>query len=71
MKVDSRLKFFKFLHKQMLWFGIINFIIGAKLIISYIIPGLRTPGELILSGIILIIYSVKIWNVRSKLKEVT
>ena len=55
--------------KHLLWFGIINLIVGFKLIASFVWPGLRTPGELILSGGVLLIYSVKIWILRGEVKE--
>jgi len=57
------------IQKHLLWFGIINLIVGFKLIVSFVWPGLRTPGELILSGGILLIYSVKIWSLRGEVKE--
>ncbi len=59
----------KHIDKHLFWFGIINLLVGFKLIASFIWPGLRTPGELILSGGLLVIYSLKIWSLRSKINE--
>jgi len=67
MNEKSVSEFFKYLQKQLFWFGVINLIAGTKLIISFFIPGLRTRGELILSGILLIIYYFKIWRTRTQI----
>jgi len=59
----------KHIRTHLLWFGIISMLVGIKLVASFIWPGLKTPGELILSGGLLLIYSVKIWSLRSKVNE--
>jgi len=38
--------------------GIAALLVGFKLVLSYFIPRLKTPGELVWSGALLIIYSV-------------
>jgi len=59
--------------KTMLWTGIVALLVGVKLILSYVVPGLRTPGELVWSGALLLIYTGRILSLRSefekKLKE--
>jgi hypothetical protein len=58
-----------YIRKNLFWFGVINLLVGLKLILSYIFPGLKTPGELMLSGLLLIIYAIKIWLIRLKLDK--
>ncbi len=53
--------------KNLLWIGVVTLLVGIKLILSYFISGLKTPGELILSGILLLICTVNIFSLRSKL----
>lgn len=57
----------KHIRKHLLWFGIISMLVGIKLVASFIWPGLKTPGELVLSGGLLLIYSAKIWSLRSQI----
>lgn len=52
----------------LIWSAIIMFLVGLKLILSYYFPGLRTPGELVLSGGLLLIYSLKTTLVWRKIK---
>jgi len=59
----------KHIQKHLLWFGIISMLVGIKLVASFIWPGLKTQGELVLSGGLLLIYSFKIWSLRSKINE--
>jgi len=56
----------KRIEKHLFWFGIVNLLVGIKLIASFFWPGLKTPGELVLSGGLLLIYTVKIWSLRSE-----
>lgn len=57
------------LSRNLLWTGIIMSLVGAKLLLSYIVPGLRTPGELLLSGILLLVYTVRIFALRAGLEK--
>ena len=51
--------------QTMLWTGIVSLLVGVKLILSYAVPGLRTPGELIWSGALLLIYAARILSLRA------
>ena len=53
----------------MLWTGIVALLVGLKLILSYAFPGLRTPGELVLSGGLLLVYTVRILSLRSRFEK--
>lgn len=55
--------------KTMLWTGIVALLVGAKLILSYAIPGLRTPGELVWSGALLLIYTARVLSLRSEFER--
>lgn len=57
------------IRKELFWFGLINILVGIKLILSYIIPALKTPGELLLSGLLLLVYAGKIWYLRQKVEK--
>ena len=49
--------------------GIIMFLVSIKLLISYFVPGLKTSGELVLSGILLFIYTIKTLSLYSRVKR--
>jgi len=53
--------------KQLFWIGIVTLLVGIKLILSFFIPGLKTPGELVLSGVLLLACTGSIFNLRSNL----
>ena len=53
--------------KNLLWIGIVTLLVGIKLILSFFIPGLKTPGELVLSGILLLVCTGSIFKLRSNL----
>ena len=55
------------LSKNLLWIGVVTLLVGIKLILSFFVPGLKTPGELVLSGVLLLVCTVNIFNLRSKL----
>ncbi len=55
----------------MLWTGIVSLLVGVKLILSYAAPGLRTPGELIWSGALLLIYAARILSLRAEFDRPT
>ena len=57
------------LGKDLLWAGIITGLVGCKLVLSFFFPGLRTPGEMLLSGMLLLIYTIRILYIRSKLES--
>ena len=67
MSNNSSDSLLKIIDKNLFWFGIINLIVGLKLTLSFFWPGLRTPGELLLSGALLLIYAAKIWSLRIKI----
>lgn len=53
----------------MLWTGVVAVLVGAKLILSHAVPGLRTPGEPVWSGALLLIYAARILTLRSEFEE--
>lgn len=53
--------------KNLFWIGIVTLLVGIKLILSFFIPGLKTPGELVLSGALLLVCTMSIFNLRSRL----
>ena len=53
--------------KQLFWIGIVTLLVGLKLIFSFFIPGLKTQGELILSGVLLLVCTGSIFRLRSKM----
>ena len=55
--------------RNLFWIGVVTLLVGIKLIFSYFIPGLKTPGELILSGMLLLVCTVNIFTLRSRLQS--
>jgi protein-S-isoprenylcysteine O-methyltransferase Ste14 len=55
--------------KALLWAGIVTLLVGLKLIFSYIVPGLKTPGELLLSGGLLLVCTVQLFKIRAGLSK--
>jgi hypothetical protein len=53
--------------RDLLWTGIVTLFVGVKLILSYFVPALKTRGELLLSGGLLLLYTIRIFNLRSRL----
>lgn len=53
--------------RNLLGIGIIMALVGIKLVLSFFFEGLKTPGELLLSGGLLLIYSFKTFHMRSLL----
>jgi hypothetical protein len=53
--------------KQLFWIGIVTLLVGLKFILSFFIPGLKTEGELVLSGILLLACTASIFRLRSKM----
>jgi len=56
------------LRKRLMEIGVITLIISMKLILSSIIPQLKTPGELVWTGLVLLIYTGKIFYTYNKIK---
>ena len=50
--------------RTMLWTGVVALLVGLKLVGSYFVPALRTPAELLWSGGLLMIYTVRILSLR-------
>jgi len=48
---------------------IILFLVSIKLLLSYFVPGLKTSGELVLSGILLFIYTIKTLSLYGRVKR--
>jgi len=57
------------LKKRLMEISIITLIIGVKLILSSLIPQLKTPGELVWTGLILLIYTGKVFYTYNKIKS--
>lgn len=55
------------LSRNLQWIGIIMLLVGAKLLVSFFVPALKSPGELALSGGLLLVYSIKTFRLRSGL----
>ena len=47
------------LRKEMKGLLIITSLVGLKLILSFLVPGLKTPAELVWTGLILVAFTVK------------
>ncbi len=67
MKIESSEENREPLKKNLFWLGIVTLLVGLKLLLSFFIPGLKTSGELILSGIMLLACTVNIFTLRSKI----
>ncbi len=67
MKIESSEENREPLKKNLFWLGIVTLLVGLKLVLSFFIPGLKTSGELILSGIMLLACTVNIFTLRSKI----
>lgn len=49
--------------------SIIMLLVAIKLLLSYFVPGLKTTGELVLSGLLLLIYTIKIFILYARVKR--
>ena len=56
------------LSRNLLWVGVVTLLTGLKLVLSAFAPGLKTPGELILSGGLLLITTVSVYRLRSAVR---
>ena len=61
----------KKLQTGLLGAGIVMLLVSIKLLLSYFMPGLKTSGELMLSGILLLIYMIKTFSLYYKMKQRT
>ena len=66
---NSKEKFKNKLSKTILMSGVVALLVGLKLVLSYLIPAFKTPGELVLSGALLLIYAVYLLKIRSELEN--
>jgi hypothetical protein len=69
MNTDGEIKFFKTVEKKLFWIGIATLLVSLKLLLSFFVPGLKTPGELVLSGVLLIACTWQIFEIYSNLKR--
>lgn len=49
----------------------ISFLVGIKLVLSYFVPGLKTPGELIWTGSILLLFCFRSFREYKKISNLT
>ena len=47
------------LRKEMKGLLIVTSLVGLKLVLSFVVPGLKTPGELVWTGSILLVFTIK------------
>ena len=57
------------INRNLFWIGIVTLLVGIKLVLSFFVPGLKTPGELVLSGALLLVCTVNIFSLRAKLQS--
>ena len=69
MNTDDNVKFSKTVEKKLFWTGIATLLVSLKLLLSFFVPGLKTPGELVLSGVLLIACTWQIFDIYSNLKQ--
>ncbi len=49
----------RLLRKEMKGLLIITSLVGLKLVLSFLVPGLKTPAELVWTGLILVAFTIK------------
>ena len=69
MNKDSNVAYTTIDIRTLFWTGIAILLVAIKLIVSYFVPGLKSAGELILSGILLLACTVRIFALHIKLKQ--
>lgn len=69
MKHQPDMEYARSLSRNLLWAGIVTLLVEAKLVLSFFVPGLKTPGELLLSGALLLVYTARIFSLRSGLER--
>lgn len=65
--VESR-DYLGLLRKELRGLLIITTIVSLKLILSFVFPSLKTPGELIWTGLILLVFTLKAFATYNKTK---
>jgi hypothetical protein len=56
------------LSTKLFWTGVINLIVGVKLLLTFFVPGLRAPGEELLSGFLLLVCTMQLLLLHSSTK---
>ena len=69
MKTNTEFKLIAEIKKGLLSTGIIMMLVAIKLLLSFFLPGLKKPGELVLSGFLLLVYTIKSFVLYSKVKQ--
>ena len=69
MDTDENVKLSKTVETKLFWTGIATLLVSLKLLLSFFVPGLKTPGELVLSGVLLIACTWQIFDIYSNLKK--
>ncbi len=69
MNTDDNVKLSKTVEKKLFWTGIATLLVSLKLLLSFFVPGLKTPGELVLSGVLLIACTWQIFDIYSQSKQ--
>jgi hypothetical protein len=69
MEPHARSDYAGTLSSNLLWIGIVTLLVGVKLVLSYFVPGLKTPGELVLSGGLLLVTTVRVFALRRGLQS--
>lgn len=52
--------------RDLMLIGVVILLVGAKLMLSYWVPGLKTSGELFLSSGLLLITAVSVFRLRAR-----
>ena len=68
MDQNNAAKLMKEIKNTLVGIILISLLVGLKLILSYFVPGLKTPGELVWTGAILLIYTLKTYFTYKKIK---
>jgi hypothetical protein len=71
MEMESTEKLIETIKSGLLGASIIMLLVSVKLLLSYFVPQLKTPGELLLSGILLLIYTIKTFLIYHTAKQKT
>jgi hypothetical protein len=69
MKRDSDTPGTPMLSTKLFWTGVITLIVGVKLIVTFFAPSLRAPGELPLSGFLLLVCTAQLFQLHFSLKK--
>ncbi len=66
--MDNHLEQLRKLKKRLMEIGVITTLVSIKLLLSTVIPGLKTTGELVWTALILSIYTVRIFLTYHKIE---